>query len=123
MQNRRIAAASFTVGLALVCAVRPVAGKDSQNFRTVKLNTGVLTYAKRLISEGHVVVDRKGAWAEDRPSTELENEFIRLHGFSEYAKWHLGIDDRYPKNTKRNDKFPYGDDTNLHCCGALPVQA
>ena len=90
-------AASFTVGLALLCAVLPVAGKDSENFRPVKLNTDALTYAKKLISEGHVVVDRKGAWAEDRPSTELENEFIRLHGFSEYAKWHLGIDDRYPR--------------------------
>ena len=89
MQNRRIVAASFTVGLALLCAVLPVAGKDSENFRPVKLNTDALTYAKKLISEGHVVVDRKGAWAEDRPSTELENEFIRLHGFSEYAKWHL----------------------------------
>src|SRR5436190_14064629 len=97
MQNRRIVAASFTVGLALLCAVLPVAGKDSENFRPVKLNTDALTYAKKLISEGHVVVDRKGAWAEDRPSTELENEFIRLHGFSEYAKWHLGIDDRYPR--------------------------
>ncbi len=123
MQNRRIVAASFTVGLALLCAVLPVAGKDSENFRPVKLNTDALTYAKKLISEGHVVVDRKGAWAEDRPSTELENEFIRLHGFSEYAKWHLGIDDRYPENTKRRYKFPYGDFKNVHRCGVLALQA
>jgi len=116
-------AASFTVGLALLCAVLPVAGKDSENFRPVKLNTDALTYAKKLISEGHVVVDRKGAWAEDRPSTELENEFIRLHGFSEYAKWHLGIDDRYPENTKRRYKFPYGDFKNVHRCGVLALQA
>src|SRR5438046_97928 len=123
MQNRRIVAASFTVGLALLCAGLPVAGKDSESFRSVNLNTDALTYAKKLISEGHVVVDRKGAWAEDRPSTELENEFIRLHGFSEYAKWHLGIDDRYPENTKRRYKFPYGDFKNVHRCGVLALQA
>src|SRR5437763_6101893 len=123
MQNRRIVAASFTVGLALLCAVLPVAGKDSENFRPVELNTDALTYAKKLISEGHVVVDRKGAWADDLPSTELENEFIRLHGFSEYAKWHRGIDDRYPENTKRRYKFPYGDFKNVHRCGVLALQA
>jgi hypothetical protein len=123
MQNRRIVAASLTVGLALLCAVLQVAGKDSENFRSVKLNTDALTYAKNLISEGHVVVDRKGAWAEDRPSTELENEFIRLHGYSEYAKWHLGIDDRYSEDTKRRYKFPYGDFKNVHRCGVLALQA
>jgi hypothetical protein len=122
MRNRRIVAASVTVGLALLCAVLPVAGKDSENFRSVKLNTDALTYAKKLISEGHVVVDRKGAWAKDRPSTELENEFIRVHGFSEYAKWHLGTDDRYPENTKKRYKFSYGDFKNVHRCGVLAAQ-
>src|SRR6266511_2223906 len=123
MRNRRIAAASVTIGLALLCAVLPVAGKDSEKFRSVKLNTDALTYAKKLISEGHVVVDRKGAWAKDRPSTELENEFIRVHGFSEYAKWHLGIDDRYAENAKGRYKFPYGDFKNVHRCGLLAVKA
>src|SRR5437773_10534981 len=107
MQHRRIVAASFTLGLALLCAVLPVAGKDSENFRPVKLNTDALTYAKHLISEGHVVVDRKGAWAEDRPSTELEHEFISLHGFSDDAKWHLVIDVRSAENTNRRYKSPY----------------
>jgi hypothetical protein len=68
------------------------------------------------------VIDRKGAWAKDRPSTELDNEFIRVHGFSEYAKWHLGIDDRYRENTKLRYKFPYGDFKNVHRCGVLAVQ-
>jgi hypothetical protein len=122
MRNRRIVAASFTIGLALLYAVLPVAGKDSENFRSVKLNTDALTYAKKLIREGHVVVDRKGTWAKDRPSTELENEFIRAHGFSEYAKWHLGIDDRYAEKTKGRYKFPYGDFKNVHRCGVLAAQ-
>jgi hypothetical protein len=47
---------------------------------------------------------------------------LSVRGFSEYAKWHLGIDDRYPENTKRRYKFPYGDFKNVHRCGVLAVQ-
>ena len=53
----------------------------------------------------------------------VENEFIRVHGFAEYAKWHLGVDERYAVNTKRRYKFPYGDFTNAHRCGLLAVKA
>jgi hypothetical protein len=123
VRNQRIAGAFLGTGFAVLCAVLPVAGKDSENIRSAKLNTNGLTYAKELISGGHVVLDQKGAWAKDRPSTELENEFIRQHGFSEYAKWHLGIDERYPENTKRRYKFPYGDFKNVHRCGLLAVKA
>ena len=53
----------------------------------------------------------------------MENEFIRAHGFAEYAKWYLGVDERYAVNTKRRYKFPYGDFTNVHRCGLLAVKA
>jgi hypothetical protein len=89
----------------------------------VKLNEDAFAFAVQLVKQGHFIVDGKGAWSEHRPSTDEENEFIRLHGFSEYAKWHLGIDDRYPENTKRRYKFPYGDFKNVHRCGVLAVQA
>jgi hypothetical protein len=105
------------------CTTSPGSGSNDNKFERVKLNTTALVYAKELISKGQVVLDRKGAWAKDRPSTELENEFIRQHGFGEYAKWHLGIDDRYAENTKRRYKFPYGDFKNVHRCGVLAVQS
>jgi hypothetical protein len=123
MRKRRIVSAFLAPSFALLCAVLPVAGKDSENIRSVKLNTDALMYAKKLISEGHVVIDRKGMWAKDRPSTALESEFIRQHGFGEYAKWHLGIDERYAENSKRRYKFPYGDFKNVHRCGVLAVQS
>jgi hypothetical protein len=53
----------------------------------------------------------------------LENAFIRQHGFGEYAKWHLAIDERYAENTKRRYKFPYGDFKDVHRCGVLAVQS
>jgi hypothetical protein len=104
MRTRAIRVAFIVVGFALL-SISPACG-EPENISSVKLNPTALTYAKELISGGHVVLDRKSAWAKDKPSTELENEFIRQRGFGEYAKWHLGIDGRYPDNTKRRYKFP-----------------
>jgi hypothetical protein len=89
----------------------------------LKLNEEAFAFAVQLVNQGHFIADGKGAWSEHRPPTVEENEFIRLHGFSEYAKWHLGIDDRYPENTKRRYRFPYGDFKNVHRCGVLAVQS
>jgi hypothetical protein len=122
MRTEGIQAAFSAVGFGLLCAVSSVRG-EPENIPSVRLNPIALAYAKQLITAGRVVIDRKGAWAKDRPSIELENEFIRVHGFSEYAKWHLGIDDRYPESTKRRYKFPYGDFKNVHRCGVLALQA
>ncbi len=89
----------------------------------VQLNQSALSYAKELIKQEHVVADGRGAWRRHRPSAEEENEFIRLHGFSEYAKWHLGVDDAHAENTKARYKFPYGDFKNVHRCGVLAAQS
>ena len=89
----------------------------------IELNAIAFTFAAELIKEGWVVADGKGAWTRHRPSADEENEFIRLHGFAQYAKWHLGIDRRFPENSKRRYKFPYGDFKNVHRCGLLAVKA
>jgi hypothetical protein len=44
--------------------------------------------------------------AHINPSAREENEFIRLHGFDEYGKWHLGIDDEENEDTKKRLSFP-----------------
>jgi hypothetical protein len=46
------------------------------------------------------------AWSEHRPSAREENDFIRLHGFAEYGKWYLGINDEKPEETKGHCEFP-----------------
>jgi hypothetical protein len=122
MRTRGIPAAFVALGFVLLCAVSSVRG-ESQNISSVKLNPTALTYAKELINKRRVLIDRKGDWGKHKPSLELENEFIRQYGFGEYAKWHLGIDDRYAENTKRRYKFPYGDFKNVHRCGVLAVQS
>jgi hypothetical protein len=123
LKIRETSTAFLGAVLIFLCATSPVLGNNRENAEQIKLNTAALIYAKELISEGRVVIDRKGTWAKDQPSRELENEFIRQNGFREYAKWHLGIDERYGENTKRRYKFPYGDLKNVHRCGVLAVQS
>src|SRR5436190_7990565 len=89
----------------------------------VQLNQSALSYAKELIKQEHVVADGRRAWRRHRPSAEEENEFIRLHGFSEYAKWHLGVDDAHAENTKARYKFPYGDFKNVHRCALIAAKS
>jgi hypothetical protein len=89
----------------------------------VKLNKIAVQHAEQLIHDGEVVYDTRDAWSEHQPSTQEENEFIRLHGFGEYAKWHLGIDDSEDPENKRSYKFPYGDFENVHRCALLSAES
>jgi hypothetical protein len=90
---------------------------------SVKLNKQAFDHAKELIGKGCVMVDERDAWSEHQPSAEEENEFISEHGFDEYAKWHLGIDDAEGKETKGRYKFPYGDFKNVHRCALLSAES
>ncbi len=87
------------------CAISTALGNDQENTNAVKVNIGALEYAKELIKQGRIVADGRGAWGEHRPSAVAENEFIHLHGFGEYAKWHLGIDDRYAESREYETKI------------------
>jgi hypothetical protein len=91
--------------------------------RPVRLNENALAYAKELIVQGRVVADKKNSWRDHHPMAEAENEFIRVHGFAEYGKWHLGIDETHAEGTKARYKFPFGDFKNVHRCGLLAVKS
>ncbi len=89
----------------------------------IRLNRTSYEQARRLIGEGKAVLDERSAWSEHQPSAEAENEFIRLHGFDEYAKWHLGIDDEEHERTKGRYRFPYGDFKKVHRCAVLAAES
>jgi hypothetical protein len=88
-----------------------------------KLNEPGFNQAKRLIEEGKYVLDERGLWSEHQPSTQAENEYIEAHGLVEYGRWHLGIDDEVPEDTKSHYKFPYGDFERVHRCGVLSAES
>ena len=123
IKNQGIATAFLAGACAFLCAISATVGNAQENPNAVQVNIAAFEYAKELIKQGRIVADGRGAWSEHHPSPAAENEFIRLHGFGEYAKWHLGIDNRYAENAKRRYKFPYGDFKNVHRCGVLAAQS
>jgi hypothetical protein len=118
----RLGAVIFATGLALSCVTSVIIGDERQNSDPIKVNLAALEHAKNLIQQGHVVVDKRNAWSEQQPSAAEENEFIRQHRFEEYAKWHLGIDERHAEDTKARYKFPYGDFKNVHRSALLAAK-
>jgi len=109
--------------VAIAVSLFAIGAVADQSPQSIELNKTAFTFAMELIKEGQVLADGKGGWTKHRPSADEENEFIRLHGFAQYSKWHLGIDRRFSENSKRRYKFPYGDFTNVHRCGLLAVKA
>ena len=89
----------------------------------VTLNKKGFDHAKSLIDEGKVVRDERDDWSEHQPTTEKENEFIRIHGFAEYGRWHLGVDKSEPEDNKKRYRFPYGDLKKVHRCGVLSAES
>jgi hypothetical protein len=114
---------AFAHAIATAVFVFSICTVAAQSRKSIELNENAFTFAMELIKEGQAIPDGKGEWTKHRPSADEENEFIRFHGFAQYAKWHLGIDRRFPENTKRRYKFPYGDFKNVHRCGLLAVKA
>ena len=91
--------------------------------RTTRLNENAFAYARELIIQGHVVLDKKNDWGDDRAAAAQENDFIRDNGFAEYSKWHLGIAATHVQNSKARFKFPFGDFKNIHRCALLAVKS
>jgi arylsulfatase A-like enzyme len=89
----------------------------------VRLNQQALDHAKHLITDGRFIADKRDAWSEHQPSAAAENDFIRLHGYDEFGKWHLGIDDEKRPQTKGRYEFPYGDFVDVHRCAVLSAES
>ncbi len=89
----------------------------------VTLSERAFRHAKSLIIDGRFVYDDRDAWSEHQPSAADENRFIEAHGYAEYGRWHLGVDDDAREGTKARYKFPYGDFDKVHRCGLLAAES
>jgi hypothetical protein len=89
----------------------------------VRLNRRAYQHAQTLIKDGRVVLDDRDDWSEHRPSAQQENEYLEEHGYSEYGKWFLGVDDEHSRDRKGHYKFPYGDFEKVHRCGVLSAES
>jgi len=111
----------FVAGCAPFCALS--IGNGQERIHRIKLNQKAFHYAQELINHDHLVLDDRSEWSRHRPSAEEENEFIRVRGFDEYAKWHLGIDDTHAVNSKARYKFPSGNFKDVHRCAVLAAKS
>ncbi|MDQ1619323.1 MAG: hypothetical protein QOE19_1892 [Actinomycetota bacterium] len=89
---------------------------------SVTLNKRAADHAKKLAQEGKVVLDERDQWSEHQPSAQQENEYIKQHGWAQYGRWYLGIDDEKDEDTKGHYKFPDGDFENVHRCGVISAE-
>jgi hypothetical protein len=89
----------------------------------VKLNEPGYAHARKGVAAHKVVTDDRDAWSEHQPSADAENRFIEEHGWKEFGRWHLAIDDEKDDETKTRYKFPYGDFENVHRCGVLAAES
>jgi hypothetical protein len=85
----------------------------------VTLNSKGFEHAKRLVKEGKATHDQRDDWSEHAPTTDEQNEFLEKHGWEEYAKWYLGVNDEMDPDTKGHYEFPYGDFTKVHRCAVI----
>jgi hypothetical protein len=116
MNKRLIVAAAGLVGAAFSSP-----GAEPHHF--VHLNQEGFRFAEQLIEQGHFVMDKNGAWRDARPSASQENAFIRTHGWSDYATWHLGIDPDHRQTSKARHRFPFGDFINLHRSALMAIRS
>jgi hypothetical protein len=101
----------------------PTAYSEGGFLVTVKLNESGYKHARELIQQGKVVHDERGDWSEADPSADQENAFIDKHGYAEYGKWHLGVDDSKPDDTKGHFSFPYGDFSKVRRGGVISLES
>ncbi len=74
MKNRirLVPAILFLAGILILCPAFSFAQS-----RTIRLNETAFAYAKELIAQDRVVIDKKNAWRDHHPMAEDENGFIR----------------------------------------------
>ncbi len=89
----------------------------------VKLSSSAYDHAKSLIASGRIVADERDGWSEHQPSAEAEDSFIAAHGWREFARWHLGVDDDHGVETKARYEFPYGNLQDVHRCAVLAAES
>ncbi len=90
---------------------------------TVKLNQEALSHARSLIGHGKVVHDERDDWSEAAPTTDEENRYLKKHGYTEYSKWFLGVDNDMPEDTKGHYSFPYGDFNSVRRGGVISLES
>jgi hypothetical protein len=84
------------------------------------VNKEAVNKAKELIQKHQYVLDSQ--WSEAQPSADDENDFLERHGWREYGKWFLALDQEARPETKEHHNFPYGSFRRVHRSGLIAAK-
>jgi hypothetical protein len=84
---------------------------------TYHVNPEAVAHAERLIDARQYVLQSE--WSQVQPRAEQQNAFLRTHSWEEYARWHLGLREGAPDETKARYAFIYGDFRRVHRMGII----
>ena len=79
---------------------------------------------KRGVAKARELIDAqryrvRSRWGEVQPGAAEQNAFLKNHGWSEYASWHLALTDGASDETKARYAFVFGDFRRLHRMGLI----
>lgn len=81
------------------------------------VNEAAVAKAEELIEARRYVV--RSEWSEVQPSAASENDFLDRNDWEAYSRWHLGLTDGAPDETKARYAFVFGDLHRLHRSGLM----
>lgn len=84
---------------------------------TYRVNKHGVAKARELIDARRYRV--RSRWADVQPRAADQNDFLRSHGWEEYASWHLALTDGPSDETKARYAFVFGDFRRLHRMGLI----
>ena len=82
-----------------------------------RVNTRGVAKARKLIDAQQYRV--RSRWADVQPRAPEQNAFLKIHGWSEYASWHLALTDGASDETKARYAFVFGDFRRVHRTGLI----
>jgi hypothetical protein len=87
----------------------------------LKLNDAAFKHAEALIEEGKYRINT--VWREAQPSENEEKRFLDQHGWEDYGKWFLAVDNDAAEGSLARYKLPVGDFKSVHRSGLLAAKA
>jgi hypothetical protein len=81
------------------------------------VNRRAVARARALIDGRQYVLDSD--WGNVQPGADEQSQYLKSHGWDEYAEWHLGLTGGANDETKARYAFVYGDFRRLHRSGLI----
>jgi len=89
----------------------------------ITLNKKAYAFAQQMIHDDNFD-DKRGRADEKKakPTSTMEDEFLKSHSWEEYGRWYLGAHHDRPENNKDRYQFPMGDFQKIHRSDLLAIQ-